>query len=221
MSKSKLTTADKRACERLNAIYLAKKEASKDNPKEERMTQTLLAQKMGFSQQTAVSKFLRGESPLNPTNIAKFAKILGVLPTDIEPNFFRMLEIEEYVVLPISIPVRGTLSGAKFTKLTTLTSIKDDRCMEQYAIIVDNDLYKHARIRKQSELIIGKGLAPNRDDDVFIKLDDGEQLLGQYIGLDANKNEYIVTDLRSGDYRYLPLDRVEVFDVILGIQRPR
>ena len=93
--------------------------------------------------------------------------------------------------------------------------------MEQYAIIVDNDLYKHARIRKQSELIIGKGLAPNRDDDVFIKLDDGEQLLGQYIGLDANKNEYIVTDLRSGDYRYLPLDRVETFDVILGIQRPR
>lgn len=218
---TKLSSSDKLAAERLNAIYLAKKAASKDNPKEERWTQARLAEEMGFSQQTAVSKFLRGESPLNPTNIAKFAKVLGVLPTDIEPNFFRELHVEEYVVLPNRIPVRGALSGGKFTKLSTLTSMKDERCMELYAILVDNDLYKHARIRKGSELIIGKGAEPNRDDDVFVKMTDGEQLLGQFIGRDHHQNTYIITDLRDGNFRYLPKGDVEIFDVIIGIQRPR
>lgn len=217
----KLTDADKNAAERLYAIYTAKKEASKDNPNEERWTQARLAKEMGFSQQTAVSKFLRGESPLNYRNIAKFAKILGVLPTDIEPNFFKELEIDEYVVLPIRIPVKGTLSGATNYKLSTLTSIKDDKCMEQYAILVDNDLYKHARIRKRSELIIGKGLEPEREDDVFIKKLDGEQLIGQFIGRDHHQKTYIVVDLRDNEYKYIPFDEVESLDVILGIQRPR
>lgn len=51
------------------------------------LTQDAAAELLGFTTQGAVQKYLSGSSPLNVKTILGFAHILGVSPTDIDPEF--------------------------------------------------------------------------------------------------------------------------------------
>lgn len=79
MPAKPLTPEQKADAERLNARFKARK------LEEPGLTQAVLADDLGFSTQSAVSQYLRGEVPLNVEAAVKFADRLGCMVSDFSP----------------------------------------------------------------------------------------------------------------------------------------
>ncbi|WP_460803446.1 helix-turn-helix domain-containing protein [Microbulbifer agarilyticus] len=75
-----LTAREKIAQQNLRAIWQAKKKALD-------LTQERAAHQLGWSSQGTVGQYLLGRVPLNTDALLKFAGILHVSPTDIDPDF--------------------------------------------------------------------------------------------------------------------------------------
>lgn len=75
-----LTAQEKIAQQNLRAIWQAKKKSLD-------LTQEKAAHLLGWSSQGTVGQYLLGRVPLNTDAIMKFAKLLEVKPTDIDPDF--------------------------------------------------------------------------------------------------------------------------------------
>lgn len=75
-----LTTREKFAQQQLRAIWQAKKKSLD-------LTQEKAAHQLGWSSQGTVGQYLLGRVPLNTDALLKFAKLLEVKPSDIDPDF--------------------------------------------------------------------------------------------------------------------------------------
>lgn len=75
-----LTAREKIAQQNLRAIWNAKKKGLE-------LTQERAAHQLGWSSQGTVGQYLLGRVPLNTDALLKFAKLLQVKPTDIDPDF--------------------------------------------------------------------------------------------------------------------------------------
>lgn len=213
MAQRILTPRNLEAARRLTNILQDKKVS-------ENLTQVKLAERMGFARQATVSQFSRGMMPMSLETIAAFADALNVSPTEIEPDFFELLRIKDYVRPEYKIEVRYTLSGKRPIPSVKMTHIKEPAAMDHYAVAIDTDDYKKARIRKGSELIVGVGLELTRDEDLYIRLSTGETVIGQFIGRDEHDKAVVIRDLLTMEPRNVKDELIEVCDVIVGVQNP-
>lgn len=74
-----MTKEEQEAAANLRRIWAAKKE-------ELGLTQAKAATLLGFNTQSSVSQYLRGDVPLNTDAVLGFARILGILPSEIQPS---------------------------------------------------------------------------------------------------------------------------------------
>lgn len=86
MPAKPLTPEQKADAERLNARFKARK------LEEPGLTQAVLADDLGFSTQSAVSQYLRGEVPLNVEAAVKFADRLGCMVSDFSPTMQQVID---------------------------------------------------------------------------------------------------------------------------------
>lgn len=85
----KITEADKRAAALLRSVWNRKKDALG-------LTQEIAAEPLGMTQ-GGVSHYLCGRIALGPVATLKFARLLGVNPKDIRPDF-------EFEIVPGDMP---------------------------------------------------------------------------------------------------------------------
>lgn len=202
------------AAENLRRIF----ENKKYGP--ERLTQKKLADLVGFKQQTAVSQYLSGRNTLGVEAIANFAAALKVPPEEIRPDFYDLLQLTQHQTPVRSIPVTAALSGATPSVRVITTIIeKNEAAVTQYAILVDKDTYRKARIRQNAHLIIDDGLAPQPDDDVYVVTAGGERYIGTVLALDDNDISF--TSLADNKPVALPRDFIKTLGVIAGVQNPK
>lgn len=84
-----LTAEEQAAAHRLKKIFNQAKARYKAEGK--KLTQEIIAGEFGWSGQAAVSQYMNGNVPLNLKALSKFARFLGVEPSDIYPELAELL----------------------------------------------------------------------------------------------------------------------------------
>lgn len=78
------TEREQAAAKNLSRIWDEKRNTLK-------LTQEKAAHELGYSSQGAVYQYIRGQVPMNQATILKFAKLLKVHPTEIDPHIIELL----------------------------------------------------------------------------------------------------------------------------------
>lgn len=91
-NRRELTPNEAQDAQRLEAAYHRWKATEKAAGRP--ATQEYLAEKCGWSGQSAVSQFIRGRIPLNLEALAKLSKALGVAPRQISPTLSDLLPLQ-------------------------------------------------------------------------------------------------------------------------------
>lgn len=208
-----ITAEDRENAKRLYAIWSAYKARTK-------ATQADLAKQMGFSGQAVVSQFLNCAVAMNTDVIIRFARILGVDPEAIDPRL-KGVKIATKQVHTRSVPVIATMSGQR---LSALSTIEIATSMEKalYAVAVDTDGFE-PYARKGSTLIVSQDEEPVSGDEVFMRVKVAgatTHTVQMYVTTDLERN-VAVTRTLSGETLETDLDRIELMDPIVAIERPQ
>lgn len=186
----------------------------------QRLTQKKLAEMVGFSQQATVSQFLLGRNVMSVETISKFAHALEVDPEEIRPDFFDLLHLKQPPRSLAIVPVRESLTGAPLSVRTLrITTTMTDNTASHYAVLIDSERYRAARIRPRSHLIVAEDLEPSVDDDVFVVTTDGTKHVAVFIA--QNDEHLMATSLEDGQQLIIPLTELQVCDVIVGVENPK
>jgi len=147
MPAKPLTPEQKADAERLNARFKARK------LEEPGLTQAVLADDLGFSTQSAVSQYLRGEVPLNVEAAVRFAERLGCMVSDFSPTMQQAIDRiatfssaagrahrqSEFIPTPEEI-ARGRSAGAQLER--------DNAMLAEYLSVADK--YRGATPERQA-----------------------------------------------------------------------
>jgi transcriptional regulator with XRE-family HTH domain len=128
MRKRTITEADKRAATLLRSVWDRKKG-------ELGLTQDKAADALDMTQ-GAVSHYLLGRIALGPVATLKFARLLGVAPKDIRPDF-------EFEILPGDMPTDVIEAAVKLASLPVdvrhdVSSLIDTLSKTGYAKLLEN-----------------------------------------------------------------------------------
>lgn len=212
MANQKISHEDLANARRLAAIWEERK-------KDLNLTQVKAAKHLGF-QQSMVSQLLRGVTALNTDHVIKLAQLLRVSPGDIDPRL-SSLNFSDIKLRQVKVPIIASLSGAA-TGAFQHVEISTRMTRQLYGISVDDDsLGVYAR--RGSTLIVSQEEEPISGDEVFIRFElDGRHIhmVSQYVMTDASREVVVVQDLLSQAKSELDLNRIEVFDPIVAVERP-
>lgn len=206
-TRQPLTKEEQEAAANLSRIWAAKKEALG-------LTQAKAATMLGFNTQSSVSQFLRGDVPLNTDAVLGFARILGVLPGEIQPSLstiFQTLLSPNTVSAPMGtrkIPVitlsqAGIWSAADAATPTTRIFMTDKHWSEQaFAVEVDGDSMAPL-FERGDQLVVDPAVRPKPGDYVVARVGDAvDATFRRYrtIGMDGDGQEIIELQPLHPDY---------------------
>tara|TARA_B100000780_G_scaffold77097_1_gene52030 strand:+ start:129 stop:800 length:672 start_codon:yes stop_codon:yes gene_type:complete len=197
--------AESRAVQRILSIYNRLKA-------DEGLNQTLLAQKMGLKQQSAISQYFLGKVPLNMTAVVNFAQAMNVSPCDIYPE---LMEPVRASFLPkVNIVVRYAIKGNP--TISAIQSVEVQGDLEPYAVQIDVDDYL-PYIAKDSFIVCSNRVKPQAGAEVFVELNDGDRFVGRFF----HDNKGITQVLKLQDNRIYDLqsEDVVVCDMVIGTHR--
>ena len=160
--------AESRAVQRILSIYNRLKA-------DEGLNQTLLAQKMGLKQQSAISQYFLGKVPLNMTAVVNFAQAMNVSPSDIYPELMEPVRTSFYP--KVSIAVRYAIKGNP--TIDAIQSVEVQGDLEPYAVQINVDEYL-PYIAKDSFIVCSNRVKPQSGAEVFVELNDGNRFVGRF-----------------------------------------
>ena len=196
---------EEKAVKRLTAIYERLKS-------EEQLNQTILAHRMGLKQQSAISQYFLGKVPLNMIAVVNFAQALNVSPSDIYPEL--MEPVRTSFLRKIDIPVRYAIIGLPTIKNIQYAQIQEG--LEEYGVhlnVADYLPYK----TMNSFVVCSNLVKVNKNDEVFIKLNDGTRFVGRFLG-DENGITRVIK-LQDNEIHEIQNDDIDVCDIVLATQR--
>lgn len=213
MSNRTITEHDKKNAARLSALWKAKKGALN-------LTQTSAAEKMGYEAQPLISMHLNAKVALNTDAILKWAQLLQVSPTDIDPSL-SSLGFTNTKLRPVKVAIIARMSGEPSGPFETV-EIMTQMTRQVYGVTVDTDGFEPFA-KKGSILVVSLEEEPISGDEVFMRIatqDAPLHMVKHYVMTDASRGVVVVRDLNGGETQEFPLDRVEVIDPILSVERP-
>ena len=197
--------AESRAVQRILSIYNRLKA-------DEGLNQTLLAQKMGLKQQSAISQYFLGKVPLNMTAVVNFAQAMNVSPSDIYPELMEPVRTSFYP--KVSIAVRYAIRGNPTIDAIQSVEIQGD--LEPYAVQINVDDYL-PYIAKDSFIVCSNRVKPQSGAEVFVELNDGDRFVGRYFYDDKGITQ--VLKLQDNCIYDLQSEDVIVCDMVIGTHR--
>lgn len=213
MSNRVITEHDKKNAARLSALWKAKKGAL-------HLTQTSAAKKMGYEAQPLVSMHLNAKVALNTDAILKWAQLLQVSPTDIDPTL-SSLGFTNSKLRPVKVAIIARMSGEPSGAFETV-EIMSQMTRQVYGVTVDTDGFEPFA-KNGSTLVVSLEEEPISGDEVFMRvagLNGPVHMIKHYVMTDASRGVIVVRDLAGGETQEFALDRVEVIDPIVSIERP-
>lgn len=213
MSNRTITEQDKKNAARLKALWEGKKGSLG-------LTQVTAAKALGYKTQSMVSQLLNAQAALNTDAILKWAQLLQVSPTDIDPSL-SSLGFTKTALRQVKVSVVARMSGEPAGPFETV-EITTQMARQMYGVTVDTDGFEPFA-KRGSTLIISQEEEPISGDEVFIRLatqDSFLHLIKYYVMTDHTRGVAVVRDLEGGDPQELPLDRIEVLDPIVSVERP-
>ena len=197
--------AESRAVQRILSIYNRLKA-------DEGLNQTLLAQKMGLKQQSAISQYFLGKVPLNMTAVVNFAQAMNVSPSDIYPELMEPVRTSFYP--KVSIAVRYAIRGNP--TIDAIQSVEVQGDLEPYAVQINVDEYL-PYIAKDSFIVCSNRVKPQSGAEVFVELNDGDRFVGRYFYDDKGITQ--VLKLQDNCIYDLQSEDVIVCDMVIGTHR--
>jgi len=197
--------AESRAVQRILSIYNRLKA-------DEGLNQTLLAQKMGLKQQSAISQYFLGKVPLNMTAVVNFAQAMNVSPSDIYPELMEPVRTSFYP--KVSIAVRYAIRGNP--TIDAIQSVEVQGDLEPYAVQINVDDYL-PYIAKDSFIVCSNRVKPQSGAEVFVELNDGDRFVGRYFYDDKGITQ--VLKLQDNCIYDLQSEDVIVCDMVIGTHR--
>lgn len=183
------------------------------------LTQLKAAEKLGF-QQPMVSQLLSGKVALNTDHILKWAQLLGASPDEIDPRL-SSLGYSSDALRRVKVPIVASLSGAPVGSFQNV-EISTRMTRQVYGVTVDDDtLGSYAK--RGSTLIVSQEEEPISGDEVFIRFElDGHHLhlVAHYVTTDTQRGVVVIKDLHTQAQSELELDRIEILDPIVSVERP-
>jgi transcriptional regulator with XRE-family HTH domain len=197
--------AESRAVQRILSIYNRLKA-------DEGLNQTLLAQKMGLKQQSAISQYFLGKVPLNMTAVVNFAQAMNVSPSDIYPELMEPVRTSFYP--KVSIAVRYAIKGNP--TIDAIQSVEVQGDLEPYAVQINVDDYL-PYIAKDSFIVCSNRVKPQSGAEVFVELNDGNRFVGRFFY--SEKGITQVLKLQDNCIYDLQSEDVIVCDMVIGTHR--
>lgn len=197
--------SESRAVQRILSIYNRLK-------KEEGLNQTILAQRMGLKQQSAISQYFLGKVPLNMTAVVNFAQALNVSPSDIYPELMEPVRTSFFP--KVSIKVRYAIKGDP--RIESIQSVEVQGDLEPYAVQIDVDDYL-PYIAKDSFVVCSNRVKPQSGAEVFIELSDGSRFVARFI--EDNNGLTQVLKLQDNRIYDLKSNEVTICDMVIGTHR--
>lgn len=207
-----ITEADKANAKRLKKLWDSRKGKLG-------LTQISAGEKLGFNQ-AMVSQCLNGKVALNTDHVLKWAQLLGVSPGEIDPSL-SSLAFSSSALRQIKVPIIARISGAAVGAFEAV-EISTRMTRQVYGISVDDDSLGNFA-KKGATLIVSQEEEPVSGDEVFMRinlLDRHLHLVKQYVTTDTSRGVIVVRHIGSLDLEEYPLDRVEVMDPIVSVDRP-
>ena len=197
--------AESRAVQRILSLYNRLKA-------DEGLNQTLLAQKMGLKQQSAISQYFLGKVPLNMTAVVNFAQAMNVSPSDIYPELMEPVRTSFYP--KVSIAVRYAIRGNP--TIDAIQSVEVQGDLEPYAVQINVDDYL-PYIAKDSFIVCSNRVKPQSGAEVFVELNDGNRFVGRFFY--SEKGITQVLKLQDNCIYDLQSEDVIVCDMVIGTHR--
>ena len=197
--------AESRAVQRILSIYNRLKA-------DEGLNQTLLAQKMGLKQQSAISQYFLGKVPLNMTAVVNFAQAMNVSPSDIYPELMEPVRTSFYP--KVSIAVRYAIRGNP--TIDAIQSVEVQGDLEPYAVQINVEDYL-PYIAKDSFIVCSNRVKPQSGAEVFVELNDGNRFVGRFFY--SEKGITQVLKLQDNCIYDLQSEDVIVCDMVIGTHR--
>ena len=197
--------SEARAVQRILAVYNRQKS-------EEGLSQTILAKRMGYKQQSAVSQYLLEKVSLNMTVVVNFAQAMNVSPSDLYPELMEPVRTSFFP--KVSINVRYAIQG--IPTILAIQSVEVQGDLEPYAVQIDVDDYL-PYIAKDSFIVCSNRVKPQSGAEVFVELNDGVRFVGRFF----YDNEGITQVLKLQDNRIydFPSTDIVVCDMVIGTHR--
>lgn len=213
MTNRTITDSDRENASRLASIWKRKKG-------ELSLTQRHAADKLGYKSQSMVSMQLTGEVALNTDAVLKWAQLLRVEPSEIDPSLSSLAFTKSTMRLA-KVAIIARMSGEPVGPFETV-EIMTQMTRQVYGITVDTSGYEPFA-KKGSTLVLSRDEEPVSGDEVFIRMTSSTgftHMLKLYVTTDAPRGVAIVRDLASGVTEELSLALIEVMDPIVSIERP-
>jgi transcriptional regulator with XRE-family HTH domain len=208
-----ITEQDRKNAARLKALWQAKKGPLN-------LTQVSAATALGYKAQSMVSQLLNGNVALNTDAILKWAQLLQVSPSDIDPSM-TALGFSKSTLRQVKVAIIARMSGEPAGPFETV-EITTQMARQVYGVTVDTEGFEPFA-KKGSTLIISQEEEPVSGDEVFVRMTTPTgfiHLIKHYVMTDAARGVAVVRDLNDHQLEELPLDRVEVLDPIVSVERP-
>ncbi len=190
MAKRIILKEDREKAARLKAIYESKK-------KELGLKQEDAAKHLKVTQ-SAVSQFLNAIVPLNTDTILKFAELLEVKPSDVDPGLSEKRFQAKEMLQPV--PIIGTISNKQPSDYYKKLWLKKP---DYHAIgfEIDEDTIDY---QKNSYLILTLNKKPTKNSNVLIRLKKRSRFqTGKYLG---SEEDHLKIDLNGVMQRFAPAD---------------
>lgn len=208
MSRYKMTPECVKKAENLKRVWDLKK-----GPME--LTQEIAAKRLGFARQSTVSQYLNGLIPLNAEAVLKFAKLLDVKATDIDPSLGQLLVDTSKLFEKRKVPVIGALVGTAPDGIFIEVPLEEGKNM--YAVLVDTD--QVTGVVRGDHLICNPEEYPVPGDRCVARLSSGEYELVEL--LHADRDGFTLHNLIT-DQKYIrSLDEIVQVDPVVSIHAAR
>ena len=179
------------------------------------LTQETAAKQLGFARQSTVSQYLNALIPLNTEAVLKFAKLLEIKPTDIDPGLGKLLVDTSKLFEKRQVPVIGALIGTAPDGIFIEVPLEEGKNM--YAVLVDTD--QVLGIAQGDHLICNPEEYPVPGDRCVARLSSGQYELVEMIH--ADKTGFTFTNLITGDKYLRSLDEIIQVDPVVSIHAAR
>lgn len=203
MNRYKMTKECTDKAARLKSIWTLRKRTLD-------LTQAKAAKELGFARQSTVSQYLNGFMPLSVEATLKFAKLLEVDPTQIDPKITDLFVDWSQAVSKVRIPVLGTLEMGALESVYLEVPLEDGKPM--YAVKVDTDSIPG--LSKGDHVICNPEEFPVEGDQCIARMTDHRYKLVELIH--ADRQAFTMRDIVTGETTMYPINDIIQIDPVVA-----
>lgn len=150
---------------------------------------------------------------MNTDTVLRFAKLLEVDPTRIDPSLAEVLGEVDVTVIKVLAPVIGSLTGE--TPNATTIDVVLEKEGNVYAVLINQEL---AALPLGGHLVADPENFPVADDLCVVRMESGELKVATYVG--ADQTTFILRDPTTEKPFMLHLKDVIQVDPVVAIHQP-